>query len=248
MSFARNHRLARLSGQFAMVCLVLAGGPAAAGTMPAAAMPAGANQAGATPADLARSLGALRPDYLIYIAALRPLAPDPRRGLYMALVLPGADDPRGRGSAPLAGRGARNDVVFDTEAIAGDRSDGFRLLLLDHEYFHARHLAGATTLPVPTGVPPEVQRRFNEAAAWGFNIEEARAGRYPGLRQSEFREALDRFRDHYVALRQRVAGQDAALWRAMEDWLRRPGFTTGRSPLAAIRWRPSATDRSPAIP
>lgn len=247
MSFARTPRQARLSWQVAVAWLLLAGGPVAAGTMPGAAPGFGAPTA-VTPGDLARSLRALRPDYLLYIAALRPLAPDPGRGLYMALVLPGADDPRGRGSAPLAGRGARNDVVFDTEAITGDRSDGFRLLLLDHEYFHARHLAGATSLPVPTGVPPDVQRRFNEAAAWGFNIEEARAGRYPGLRQGEFREALDRFRDHYVALRRQVAGQDAVLWRVMEDWLRRPGLTTGRSPLAAIRWRPSGTDRSPAIP
>lgn len=212
---------------------------------------AGAREDGFDPPtaqNLHGDLAVLRPDYGAYIGSLRPIEPDPRRGIYMALVQPGATDPRSRGSAPLAGPGARNDIVFDAHAVADGHTFAFRLLLLDHEYFHARHLAGATTVPLPEAVPAEIQRRFNEAAAWGFNIAEARAGRYPGLREDEFREALDRYRDHYTALRRMLDGDHPGTWQTMAEQLRRPGLTTGGSWLSAVRWRPSGPDRSTATP
>src|SRR2546422_4611981 len=135
-----------------------------------------------TPA-LVRALAGMRPDYARYIFSVRPLAPGVGRRLYMALVRPGATDPTGHGSAPFAGRGARNDIVYDEAAVSSGHSVAWSRLLLDHEYFHARHMAGATLLPVARGDSLEVERHYNEAAAWGFNVAEARAGQYTGLRE-----------------------------------------------------------------
>ena len=172
-------------------------------------------------------LGTTRPDYRAYIDTIRPL-PDDRaaagdsRPIYMALVRPGADDPTRIDNAPFAGPGVRNDIVYRSTSLDPARSVGWTLLLLDHEYFHARHLAGATSLPLPGGVPAASERHFFEAAAWGFNIAEARRGRYDGLREDEFREALDRYGEHYRALRALTRDADPAVWRSFSDLLRAP--------------------------
>ncbi len=172
-------------------------------------------------------LGATRPDYRAYIETIRPL-PDDRaaardnRPIYMALVRPGADDPTQIDNAPFAGPGVRNDIVYRSISLDAARSVGWTLLLLDHEYFHARHLAGATSLPVPGGMSAASERHFFEAAAWGFNVAEARRGRYDGLREDEFREALDRYGEHYRALRALTRDADPAVWRSFSDLLRAP--------------------------
>ena len=221
--------------------LAVLGSPALAG--------AGAVTEGIDAIDLTRALSSLRPDYGLYIETLRPLAPDVRRNIYMALVQPGATDPGGRASAPFAGSGARNDIVFDERAIRGGHSGAFVLLLLDHEYFHARHLARTTTVPPAGRVPLEIERRFSEAAAWGFNIAEARAGRYPGLRLDELREALDRYRDHYLALRDLVERDDPGRWDTLALALRRPDLVTTRdSAPSGDRSRPSDRGRSTGTP
>lgn len=221
--------------------LGLLGSPALAG--------AGAATAGIDATGLARALSSLRPDYKVYIGALRPLAPDDGRNIYMALVQPGATGTDDRASAPLAGPGARNDIVFDERAIREGHSGAFILLLLDHEYFHARHLARTTTVPPAGRVPIEFERRFSEAAAWGFNIAEARAGRYPGLRLDELREALDRYRDHFLALRSLVGREDPGQWDHLALALRRPDLVTTRdSRPAGDRWRPSGRGRSTGTP
>jgi hypothetical protein len=197
----------------------------------------------------------LRPDYRRYIGAVRPVAydgtPTPGgRGIYMALVRPGAGDPSRPESAPFAGPGVRNDVLYDTEAFREGRSAGWVLLLLDHEYFHARHLAGATSLPLPRGVSPEIERHFYEGAAWGFSVSEARAGRYPGLREDEFREALDRYGDHYAALRSASRTPEPDARRIYSDLLRRPPsllMTDGSRP-SGVPERLSVPGRSSGTP
>lgn len=145
-----------------------------------------------------------------------------RRPIYMALVRRGADDPSRLDNAPFAGPGVRNDIVYQKSSLDASRSLAWTLLLLDHEYFHARHLAGATSLPLPGDVPGECERHFFEAAAWGFNVAEARRGRYDGLREDEFREALDRFGEHYRALRMVTRDTDPAAWQSFSDLLRSP--------------------------
>lgn len=171
---------------------------------------------------LVRALATMRPDYMRYIFSVRPLAPGVGRRLYMALVRPGATDPGGRGSAPYAGRGARNDIVYDEAAVSSGHSVAWSRLLLDHEYFHARHMAGATLLPVARGDSLEVERHYNEAAAWGFNVAEARSGQYSGLREDEFREALDRLGEHYAALRTLLKDADPKRWSRLSELLSRP--------------------------
>jgi len=215
------------------------------------ALPAPADlEARLDPPALARTLALLRPDYMRYISSVRPLAPGVARRLYMALVRPGATDPAGRGSAPYAGPGARNDIVYDEVSIATGHSIAWRSLLLEHEYFHARHMAGATLLPLAREGAPEIERHYNEAAAWGFNVAEARAGGYPGLRADEFREALDRLGEHYAALRALLKDSDPERWSRISQLLRRPESLlgpAGASPTAGVRLS-AASDRERATP
>jgi len=202
------------------------------------------------PPALVRTLALLRPDYLRYISSVRPLAPGIARRIYMALVRPGATDPVAKGSAPNAGPGARNDIVYDEASIAAGHSIAWRSLLLEHEYFHARHMAGATLLPVARDGAPEVERHYNEAAAWGFNVAEARAGRYPGLRADEFREALDRLGEHYATLRALLKDADPERWSRISELLRRPEnllTPAGAPPAAGVRLS-AASDRERATP
>ncbi|HEV8202225.1 MAG TPA: hypothetical protein VGS03_19620 [Candidatus Polarisedimenticolia bacterium] len=156
-------------------------------------------------------LASLHPDYRLFIASIRPLpeGEGARASVYMVLVRPGASDAMARASAPLAGQGARNDILYDPGVLRSDRSMAWRQLLLDHEYFHARHLAGSTSVPLPSRAGAGFERHYFEAAAWGWSVAQARAGRYPGLREAEFREALDRLGDHLRAMR--PAGSYAAV-------------------------------------
>ncbi len=218
-------------------------------------LPGAADSAGPLPAPQEPPIAALRPDYRLYIGDVRRLdlgAPDRRpsdRPVYMALVRPGSAGARGAESAPLAG-GARNDILYDPAGIGPGRSPAWTLLLFDHEYFHARHLAGTTSLPLPGRVPPEIERHFYEAAAWGFNVAEARAGSYPGLRPGEFREALDRYGEHFAALRALMQERDPAAWRALSDLIRQPPalITKIGSRPATDPARPFGWDRSTATP
>jgi hypothetical protein len=191
-----------------------------------AVAPAGAIDTTSAEVDpAARLLGQLHPDFSAYVGAVRPLGGEARgtaSPVYMALVRPGAGDPIARASAPLAGSGARNDILYDPGVLGGARSVGWTMLLLDHEYFHARHLAGATSLPLPPRTDATLEHHFYEAAAWGFSVAQARAGRYPGLREDEFREALDRYGDHYRALRSLAQAVTPAQWNALSDPLLEP--------------------------
>ena len=212
-------RLAQLLGGFVLVWLALIPG----GRTGHAAQ----TDRTATRVDPAGVLSAARPDYHSYISALRPMSGREQGGahgrtLYMALVRPGASDPSRTDSAPLAGPGVRNDVLYNPASIGPGRNPAWLKLLLDHEYFHARHLAGATSLPLPGKVSAEVERHYFEAAAWGFNVAEARARRYPGLRPSEFREALDRYGEHYAALRHLALKQYPDLWSGFSERLKKP--------------------------
>jgi hypothetical protein len=149
-------------------------------------------------------LGALHPDYRAWVQSVRPLqaGDGARASVYMALVRQGAGDAVSGSSAPLLGPDAHNDILYDPAVLAAGRSLAWLQLLLDHEYFHARHLAGGSVVPLPAGLSAAAARHYYEAAAWGYTVARARAGSYPGLSEREFREALDRYGDHARALRQ----------------------------------------------
>lgn len=192
----------------------------------------------------------LHPDYLTFVHAVHPIADAAgASSVYMVLVRAGAADPLGRESAPFAGHGARNDILYDPTVLNGTRGAAWTLLLLDHEYFHARHLAGATALPLPLRTGAAIERHFFEAAAWGYTVSEARAGRYPGLGEEEFREALDRYGEHYRALRALTREASPALWSTLGDPLRDVAVVTTSGPASpAAPARPSDPGRAPAIP
>jgi len=201
-----------------------------------------------------RALEIMRPDYRNYVGDIRPLTGKARGAasvLYMALVRPGASDPSRRENAPFLGPGALNDILYDPMLFETGASASWVRLLLDHEYFHARHLAGATCLPVPPPAPAPMEKHFFEAAAWGFNVAQARSGRYPGLSETEFREALDRYGEHYRALRtltREDGGADA--WESLSSRLRDPDslLTTTGAAAPAAPAHLSGPGRSPAIP
>jgi hypothetical protein len=184
-------------------------------------------------------LGALHPDYLAWVQCVRPLQPGDgeRASVYMALVRQGAGDVVSGASAPLLGAGARNDIVYDPAVLGAGRSVAWVQLLLDHEYFHARHLAGGSIVPLPSGLPPAAARHYYEAAAWGYTVARARSGAYPGLSENEFREALDRYGDHARALRQMTG-------RAFPETLLAHALLSGSpAPSAAAPEPLSARDR-----
>lgn len=243
MRMARNQGGTRLSA-ILLAGLALASPAVAADAEPPIAGPA------LDPPSLMRALAEIHPDYRLYIASVRALPAGVSRRLYMALVRPGAGDPAGRDSAPLAGTGARNDILYDEEAIVTGHGPAWRYLLLAHEYFHARHLAEATLLPTARGSGVELERHYNEAAAWGFNVAEARAGRYPGLRPDEFREALDRYGEHYAALKALMKKKDPERWGRVAELLLQPEalITTAGSPPSRGPGRLSGLGQSPAIP
>lgn len=248
MQIARNQDGTRLSRVLLAGLALAAPVAAAAADLPAADLPAAGP--GLDAPGLVRALAEIHPDYRLYISSVRALPAGVSRRLYMALVRPGAADPARQDSAPLTGTGARNDIVFDEEAIVAGHGPAWRYLLLAHEYFHARHLAEATLLPIARGSGVELERHYNEAAAWGYNVAEARAGRYPGLRPDEFREALDRYGEHYAALKALMKKQDPERWQRVADLLLQPEalITTAGSPLSRGPGRLSALGQSPAIP
>jgi hypothetical protein len=205
MAFRESGRLAWLSAVVAIGCAG-ASAPAAAGALaspvPQVMVAASAPAPLADPAETV--LGALHPDYRAWVKSVRPLQPGDgeRASVYMALVRQGAGDAVSGSSAPVLGPDAHNDIVYDPAVLTAGRSLAWVQLLLDHEYFHARHLAGGSLVPLPAGLSSAAARHYYEAAAWGYTVARARAGSYPGLSEMEFREALDRYGDHARALRQ----------------------------------------------
>src|SRR5258706_2490910 len=100
-------------------------------TLLAADLPPGAADASPRPdtPGLTRALALLRPDYARYIASVRPLSAAAGHPVYMALERPGATDPAGPASSPFACQGARNDIVFDSQADSSGHRPAMPYLL-----------------------------------------------------------------------------------------------------------------------
>lgn len=161
--------------------------------------------------DLEAVLAEMHPDYRTYIGDVRPFPDgvDPRN-VYMGLVRPGGRDPRRREDAPESRASGRYDLLVAPGTAAG--STAWTRLLLDHEYFHARHLARADHLPAPAFADPSANRHYHEALAWGQNLERTREGAYGGLPLHRLAEAQERYGKHRAALRQYVLRRQPAAW------------------------------------
>lgn len=163
--------------------------------------------------DFERILGELHPDFRLFVGAIRP---GPSRlhpsNLYMGLVRPGGLDPTRRDDAPLVGRGVRNDIIVYADSRELGRSLGWAQLLIDHEYFHARHLAGGFGVPLVSFHDREADHHYHEALAWGWVLARADQGVYGRLSAREREEAASHYRSHREAFRAFVARRQPSAW------------------------------------
>ena len=177
----------------------------------------------ATGDDFQKILAGMRPDYAEYVGSIRtgqtrfhPAT------LYMGLVRPGGKDPLQIQDAPLLGRGVRNDIVVYADSREAGRSAGWAMLLIDHEYFHARHLARGDRTPVPSFGNPETDRHYYEAVAWGYNLAQAEEDQYPSLTHADYLEAFRNYTLHFEAFRDYILRHDRTAWAHYHRFLPDP--------------------------
>jgi len=168
------------------------------------------------PSDPGSTLRALHADTDTYVRLVRvvPLqaASVSPQGIYSGLVRQGGSDPRIPEDAPVAGNGARNDIVLFASSLDATRSAAWRLLILDHEYFHARHLARGWRTPLVDFGDAEANRHYYEATAWGYVLERALEGSYGALFPAEIREARAAFTRHFEGIRGFIERHQPAAW------------------------------------
>ena len=173
--------------------------------------------------DFESILGSLRPDYRSYIGAIRSGRTHFHPAtLYMGLVRPGGQDPSLKGDTPLVGRGIHNDVIVYADSRDTGRSMGWAKLLIDHEYFHARHLARGDRTPVPSFGDSEADRHYFEAVAWGYNLAQADEDDYPTLTHADYREAFRNYSLHFEAFRDYILMRDRPAWAHYRRFLPDP--------------------------
>jgi len=181
----------------------------------------------ATPDQIVALLTSLHPDYHLYIGDVRygssRLRPETH---YAGLVRPGGDDPADPEDGPVAGRGAVNDLVIYADMFEIWRTPAWRLLVADHEYFHARHLAKGFDLPVVGFGRGDVDADYYEALAWEYVVRRSAAGLYGQLGRREAAEAAARYAEHYKRFFQFVMSAQPSAWahygRFLPDPLRQP--------------------------
>ncbi len=173
---------------------------------PAAASPSETNR-------LRALLAAMHPDHARYIQSVRsaPAGVAPA-DLYLGLVRVGGRDPRDPADAPRPGAQQRYDVLVFRPPSATPWSDGWSRLLVDHEYFHARHLARGDRLPRPTFARASANRHFQEALAWGYNLQRLSENAYGALPEQRRREVRQHYRRHREALARYVQQKQPSVW------------------------------------
>jgi hypothetical protein len=173
-------------------------------------------------------LAAMHPDYAAYVGAVRsgPTRFHPSN-LYMGLVRSGGKDPMQIGDAPFLGKGVKNDIIVYADSREAGRSLGWAMLLIDHEYFHARHLARGDNTPVPSFGDPEVDRNYYEAVAWGYNLAQADEDAYPTLTHADYLEAFRNYSMHFEAFRDYILRHDRSAWAHYRRFLHEPALGPG---------------------
>ncbi len=177
-------------------------------------------------------LAGLHPDYDRFVSAIRVVslqaASVSPAGIYSGLVRPGGKDPRILSDTPLPG--GRNEIILYPDAIDPARGTAWLRLILDHEHFHARHLAGAAGVPLVDFGEAGANSAYYEALAWGYVLERARAGTYGPMKAADLREVTAAARRHYDAFRSFVEGAQPAAWLHYGRFLRDP--EAGESSIA----------------
>ena len=186
----------------------------------------------ATGDDFQALLAALHPDYASYVGSVRMGATRFHPStLYMGLVRAGGEDPTSRDDAPRVGHGVKNDIIVYADSREAGRSLGWGLLLIDHEYFHARHLARGDSTPTPSFGDAEADRHFYEAVAWGYNLAQADEGDYPSLTHADYMEAFRNYTMHFEEFRDFILRRDHHAWAHYKRFLPDPA-TRVRTVLA----------------
>ncbi|HET6374201.1 MAG TPA: hypothetical protein VFG76_12905 [Candidatus Polarisedimenticolia bacterium] len=204
----------------------------ASATLPLAAGPV------LTPDQATTILSSMHPDYGKYIAEVRYGASRLRPvGLYAGLVRKGGRDPLDPGDGPSVGRSASNDLIIFADTFEPWRSEAWRRLVIDHEYFHARHLAKGYALPVVGFGQSDADADYVEALAWGYGLAKALAGSYGELTTMELAEAASRYESHRERFRRFVMERQPSAWAHYGRFLADPGTlrATEISPRAEPR-------------
>ena len=172
-----------------------------------------ARAADLSPDQVAGLLASMHPDYTTYIheirygrSRLRPLS------IYAGLVRPGGTDPRDADDGPRIGRGVVNDLIVYADTFEPWRTPAWRLLIADHEYFHARHLAKGYDLPLVGFGVASVDTDYLEAIAWQYVTRRAADGVYGTLSRAESAEVLSRYRCYYEDFRRYVFRTQPSAW------------------------------------
>lgn len=140
-------------------------------------------------------------------------------GLYAGLVRPGGRDPRDPDDAPVPGPGRVHDLVLFPEAFGPNRTAAWVALIVDHEYFHARHLSGGFAVPL-VSFDGRADRHYLEALAWGWVLGRSRDGAYGPMPSSERREVEVMYREHREAFRRFVLERQPSAWAHYGRFLR----------------------------
>jgi hypothetical protein len=178
----------------------------------AAASQAPAHAAPITAADAATRLAAMHPDQGTYIARVRTVEAGAHGAVYAGLVRPGGTDPADEDDAPARGNGARNDLVIFPETLDRPHSSAWLDVILDHEYFHARHLARGFTIPLVSFGSERIDRNYLEALAWGWVVGRIDDGLHAGLTPKERAEVQAAYERHLEAFRQFILARHPEAW------------------------------------
>jgi hypothetical protein len=197
-----------------MAALLAAAAPLAASSR-VRAEAAAAPRAGWQPAArFAALLADMHPEHSLFVRQVRAgrtrLHPE---GALAGVVRPGGSDPLDPADAPRAGLGERNDIVVYDDTFEAGASEAWQRLIVDHEYFHTRHLAQGAESPAVDFGDADANRHYYEALAWQHNVERIEAHRYPGLSLAEGRRARQRYREHRAAFERWLAGGHPYAWR-----------------------------------
>ncbi len=177
-----------------------------------------------TPEQVAGLLATLHPEYRDYIGGVRYGVSRLRPAtLYAGLVRHGGRDPVDPDDGPVAGRGVRNDLIIYADTFEPWRSHAWRLLLTDHEYFHALHLAHASGAPVVGFGQVRADTDYYEALAWGYTLRRAAEGVYGELMPKERAEAARQYHDHWSGFRRFVMDRQPSAWAHYGRFLPVPG-------------------------
>ena len=166
-----------------------------------------------TPDQVAARRASMHPEDRRYISSVRYGASRLRpASLYAGLVRQGGRDPREPGDGPLSGRGIANDLIVYADTFEPSRSLAWRMLVTDHEYFHARHLAHGAGVPVVGFGEARANTDYYEALAWGHVLARAAAGDYGELTDRELAEAARMYGEHRGGFLRFVMERQASAW------------------------------------